>query len=63
MSKIKTLLLGTVILSAFFAISPQAVYSQRRQCDPSKEECSGRQMRQETKLPTDNMLNMDSSQK
>lgn len=59
MIKPKILLLGTVILSTLFTLSPNAAFAQRRQCDPSKEECPGRKIQQKAQLLPGNMVNLN----
>ena len=60
MMKLKTILFGTVILSTLFTLSPNADYAQRRQCDPSKEECPGRKIQQKAQLLPDNISKINS---
>ena len=59
MMKIKTLLLGTVVLSTLLAFSPNADYAQRRQCDPSRQKCPGRKIQQKAQLLPGNMSDIN----
>ena len=56
MNNLKTIVLGTVILTIIFALNSNIAYAQRRQCNPSKEECPGRKMQQKVKLASEHRL-------